>query len=183
MQCISTRFKRTFLDPCPTRGEKGHRRCRAAVGPTSHGVREGREGAARHRVAISTSGEHRVAAAEGASRGENRPFRPLRAHRRRADADLDVSHRDHEVADRMNVPLGIGSRREPRGAAPLSQARYASRRSGRSRSRATRSTVLDAWRRRDRRIAIDPAVMHACFTHTCLFRQVRANFNRTPVTR
>ena len=59
--------------PCPD-GENGHRRCRAVVGPTSHGVREGREGAARHRIAISTSGEHRAAAAEGASRGENRPF-------------------------------------------------------------------------------------------------------------
>ena len=56
---------------CPD-GENGHRRCRAVVGPTSHGVREGREGAARHRIAISTSGEHRAAAAEGASRGENR---------------------------------------------------------------------------------------------------------------
>ena len=59
--------------PCPD-GENGHRRCRAVVGPTSHGVREGREGAARHRIADSTSGEHRAAAAEGASRGENRPF-------------------------------------------------------------------------------------------------------------
>ena len=73
-------------------------------------VREGCEGAARHRIAISTSGEHRAAAAEGASRGENRPFGQLRAHGRRADADLDVSHRNHEVADRMKVPLGIGSR-------------------------------------------------------------------------
>ena len=59
--------------PCPD-GENGHRRCRAVVGATSHGMREGRECAARHRIADSTSGEHRVAAAEGASRGENRPF-------------------------------------------------------------------------------------------------------------
>ena len=59
--------------PCPD-GENGHRRCRAVVGPTSHGVREGRGRAARHRIAISTSGEHRVAAAEGASRGGNRLF-------------------------------------------------------------------------------------------------------------
>ena len=47
----------TFRPPCPD-GENGHRRCRAAVGPTLHGVREGREGAARHRIAISTSGEY-----------------------------------------------------------------------------------------------------------------------------
>ena len=80
------------------------------VGPTSHGVREGRGRAARYRIAILTAGDHRVAAAEGASRGENRPFGQLRAHRRRADADLDVSHRNHGVADRMKVPLGIGSR-------------------------------------------------------------------------
>eukprot|EP00966_Prymnesium_polylepis_P234034 5413485-Prymnesium_polylepis.1 len=40
--------------PCPA-GENAHRRCRAVVGPTSHGMREGREGAARHRIAISTS--------------------------------------------------------------------------------------------------------------------------------
>ena len=44
------------------------------VGPTSHGMREGRKGAARHRIAILTSSDHRVAADEGASRGENRPF-------------------------------------------------------------------------------------------------------------
>ena len=95
--------------PCPD-GENGHCGCRAVVGPTSHGVREGRGRAARHRIAILTAGDHRVAAAEGASRGENRPFGQLRAHRRRADADLDVSHRNHGLADRMKVPLGIGSR-------------------------------------------------------------------------
>ena len=60
------------MTPCPD-GENGHRRCRAMVGPTSHGVREEREGAARHRIAISTSGEHCAAAAEGAW-GENRLF-------------------------------------------------------------------------------------------------------------
>ena len=59
----------TFRPPAP-----GHRRCRAVVGPTSHGMREGRKGAARHRIAILTSSDHRVAADEGASRGENRPF-------------------------------------------------------------------------------------------------------------
>ena len=48
------------------------------------------------------------------------------------DAERDVSYGKREIADRMDVPLGIGSRREPRGAAPLSQARHASRRSGRS---------------------------------------------------
>jgi hypothetical protein len=40
--------------------------------------------------------DHRAAAAEGASRGENRPFRPLRAHERTADADLDVSQGECE---------------------------------------------------------------------------------------
>ena len=50
---------------------------------------------------------HRGAAAEGASRGENRPFGPLRAHERPADADLDVCYRKHKVADRMKVPLSI----------------------------------------------------------------------------
>ena len=54
------------------------------------------------------------------------------------DADRDVSYGEREVADRMNVPLGIGSLREPRGAAPLSQARHASRRSGRGRGRRIR---------------------------------------------
>ena len=62
-----------ILTPCPD-GENGHCGCRAVVGPTSHGVRKGRGRAARHRIAISTSGEHRATAAEGASRGENRPF-------------------------------------------------------------------------------------------------------------
>ena len=65
--------------PCPA-GENGHRRYRAVVEPTSHGLRRGRGRAARHRVAISTSGDHRAAAAEGASRGENRPFGPSRAN-------------------------------------------------------------------------------------------------------
>ena len=95
--------------PCPD-GENGHRRCRAVVGATSHGMREGREGAARHRIAISTSCGHRVAAAEGASRGQKRPFGLSPANEWATDADLDVSHRNHEVADRMKVPLGIGSR-------------------------------------------------------------------------
>ena len=54
------------------------------------------------------------------------------------DADRDVSYGEREVADRMDVPLGIGSRREPRGAAPLSQARHASRRSGRGLGRRVR---------------------------------------------
>ena len=67
-----------------------------------HGMREGREGAARHRIAISTSGEHRTAAAEGASRGENRPFGPLRALR---DPPIPgrygyASYGKHKVADR-----------------------------------------------------------------------------------
>ena len=77
------------------------------VGPTSHGVREGRGRSARHRIAISTSSDHRAAAAEGAAPGENRPFGPLRAHERPADADLDVCYRKHKVADRMKVPLSI----------------------------------------------------------------------------
>ena len=81
----------TFRPPCPD-GENGHRRCRAVVGPTSHGVREGRKGAARHRIADSTSGEHRVAAAEGASRGQKRPFGLSPANEWATDADLDVSH-------------------------------------------------------------------------------------------
>ena len=150
----------TFQPPPPPVSENGHRRCRAVVGPTSHGVREGRGRVARHRIADSTSGEHRGAAAEGASRGENRPFGQLRAHRRRADADLDVSHRNHEVADRMNVPLGIGSRSvRLRSGAALAGSACESALG--PRSRATLSTVSDAWRRRDRRIAIDPAVMHA----------------------
>jgi hypothetical protein len=93
-------------------------------------------------------------------RGKNRPFGPLRAHERPADADLDVSYDKHEVANRMDVPVGIGSLWEPRGAAPLSQARHASR-AIETRPHVMRSAVSDLWRRRDRRIAIDPAVMHA----------------------
>ena len=64
----------TFRPPVPTVRTGTADAERAVVGPTSHGVREGRGRAARHRIAISTSGEHRAAAAEGASRGENRPF-------------------------------------------------------------------------------------------------------------
>ena len=100
--------------PCPD-GKNGHRRCRAVVVSTSHGVREGRGRAARHRIANSTFGGHRAAAAN--------EWLPMPS----ADADRYVSYGEREVADRMNVPLGIGSRREPRGAAPLSQARHASR--------------------------------------------------------
>ena len=65
----------TFRPPPTVRtGTADAERRSTAVGPTSHGVREGRKGAARHRIADSTSGEHRAAAAEGASRGENRLF-------------------------------------------------------------------------------------------------------------
>ena len=64
----------TFRPPAPTVRTGTADAERWSVGPTSHGVREGREGAARHRIADSTSGEHRAAAAEGASRGENRPL-------------------------------------------------------------------------------------------------------------
>jgi len=70
----------TFRPHTPTVRKNGHRRCRAVVEPTSHGLRRGRGCAARHRFAISTSGDHRVAAAEGASRGENRPFGLSRAN-------------------------------------------------------------------------------------------------------
>ena len=58
----------------PVRTANRYRRCRAAVGPTSHGVREGRGRAALHRIAVSTFCGHRVAAAESASRGQKRPF-------------------------------------------------------------------------------------------------------------
>ena len=73
-----TRFDPIQLYPA---GENGHRRCRAVVGPTSRGVREGHGRAARHRITNSTSCGHRVAAAEGASPGENRPFGLSPAHK------------------------------------------------------------------------------------------------------
>ena len=119
---------------CPD-GENGHRRCRAVVVTTSHGVREGRGRAARHRIANSTSGDHRVAAAEGASLGGNRPFgfSPANEWLPMPTAMSPMGNmRSRAVCSRMDVPLGIESRREPRGAAPLSQARHASRRSARS---------------------------------------------------
>ena len=94
-----------------------------------------------------------------------------------------------EVADRTDVPLGIdiGSRRT----AAQSIARSGAALAGTAcesplgpRPRATRSTVSDLWRRssRSQDSDRDPAVMHthvhACFTHTCLFRQFRLSSNR-----
>ena len=75
------------------------------VEPTSHG----RGGSARHRVAISTSGENRATAADLS--GRKSTFRALAGLPVATDADRCVSYGEREVADRMNVPLGIGSRR------------------------------------------------------------------------
>ena len=107
------------------------------VGATSHGMREGREGAARHRIAISTS-EHASPRPKAPVSGRKSTFWALAGEQVATDADRDVSYGEREVADRMNVALGIGSGREPRGAAPLSQARHASRRSGRGLGRRLR---------------------------------------------
>ena len=66
-----------------------------------------------------------TAAAEGAPRGKNRPFALLVARGLLSSVHATVAVVSYciwerEVADRMNVPLGIGSRRESLGAAPLS---------------------------------------------------------------
>ena len=172
----------TFRPHTPTVRKNGHRRCRAVVEPTSHGLRRGRGCAARHRFAISTSGDHRVAAAEGASRGENRPFGLSRANewlpmptavspignmRSRAVWTYRSASRVSAGAARSGAALAGTACESALG--PLGP-----------RSPAARTAGSDLWRSRDRRKAIDPDVMHAWYMHTCLFRQFRLSFNRTP---
>ena len=152
-----------------------YRRCRAVVVLTSHGVREGRGHAARHRIANSTSGDHRAAAAEGASRGENRRF------------GLSFANEWLPMPTATSPMGNVRSRAvwTYRSASGLGGSRAERRRSRRHGMRvgaraAARTAGSDLWRRRDRRIAIDPDVMHAWYMHTCLFRQFRLSFNRTP---
>ena len=52
----------------------------------------------------------RAAAAEGSSWGQIDVLGRFGVTTRPADADHDVSHEEREVAGRMRVPLGIGSR-------------------------------------------------------------------------
>ena len=95
------------------------------------------------------------------------------------DADRDVSYGEREVADRMNVPLGIGSWREPRGAAPLSQAWHASRAIETRPACGTDGGFAIMMTPRSEDTDRSRSLIRL-YTHTCLFRQVRANFNRTP---
>ena len=64
----------------------------------------------RHRVAILIGGGVPAASAEGSSWGQIHVFGCFDVTARPADADHDVSHEEREVAGRMRVPLGIGSR-------------------------------------------------------------------------
>ena len=66
--------------------------------------------AGRQRVAILIGGGVRAASAEGSSWGQIDVFGRFDVTTRPADADHDVSHEEREVAGRMRVPLGIGSR-------------------------------------------------------------------------
>ena len=61
---------------------------------------------------IRPSGEHRAAAARGRRRlsGRKSSFGALAGLQTATDADRDVSYGERGIADRMNVPLGIGSR-------------------------------------------------------------------------
>ena len=104
-------------------------RCRAAPSHPSRTPCEVGPTAARHRIAISTSCVNIAPPQPKAPRGEKQPFGLLRANESLPMPTVTVSHGKHDIADRKDVPLGIGSRREPRGAAPLSQARHASQRS------------------------------------------------------
>ena len=91
----------------------------------------------------------RTAAAEGAPPGAKIDLWALASERVATPMPSpapDVSYGKHEITDRMDVPLvGIGSRRELRGAAPLSQPRHASRRSGGGLGRRVFDRVLDLW--------------------------------------